>query len=86
MHKYFLNSIPDALSNYFTNVHDIHNYNTRQSVGLYIPKVSTTLAKNSIKFRGPTIWNEIIKLNINLDISEATFSHKVKIIIKAGIL
>jgi hypothetical protein len=86
MHKFHLNSIPDALSNYFTNVHDIHKYNTRHSVGLYIPKVSTSLAKNSIKYRGPTIWNEVIKLNINVDISEATFSYKVKILIKDGAL
>ena len=38
---------------------DLHSYNTRGSLNFHLPQIRTTVAKNSIFFKGPTIWNNL---------------------------
>jgi len=78
MYKYHSSSLPDVFSSYFPYVASIHDYATRQSNCLYIPSVRTNLGKMSIKYRGPILWNELIKSNLTLYYSEPVFSYQVK--------
>ena len=52
---------PAYLSNGFTNVRDMHSYNTRGSVSdYYISDVpSSSLVHNSFGFRGRMEWNSL---------------------------
>ena len=57
---------------------DIHAYDTRESNQLHIPSVKKKIGKRCIKYDGFEIWNNVIKLNIPRDTSEAGFKILVK--------
>ena len=80
MYRWYLNDIPDSFLYYFTPVSAIHDHCTRQSDGLFIPAFKTYLGKTCLTYRGPYIWNKILKLQINLDSSEVVFTHCVKMV------
>jgi len=59
-HRY---TLPDAFYNYFTSNSLIHNYATRQKVGLHLFSVNTTLGQRSIQYKScqwqrETIFND----------------------------
>ena len=66
MFKYVNNMTPDVLDNFFRNVSDIHQLNTRNATqnSLYVTLRSTTRGQQTFKYYGPNIWDFIIK-NIN---------------------
>ena len=66
MFKYVNNMTPDVFDNFFRNVSDIHKHNTRNATQnlLYVTFRGTTGGQQTFKYRGPHIWNFIIK-NIN---------------------
>ena len=84
MYRWYLNDIPGSFLYYFTPVSAVHYHFTRQSDGVFIPAFKTNLRKTWLTFRGPCIWNKILKLKINLDSSEVVFmktsKHYVKMI------
>ena len=52
--------VPDYLCDLFTNVSDIHNYDTRQSgADLILPKPKTNSMKNAFSYRGAEAWNTL---------------------------
>ena len=60
MHKVKNRLVPDYLCDLFTNVSDIHNYDTRQSgADLILPKPKTNSMKNAFSYRGAESWNTL---------------------------
>ena len=79
MHRVHDGQIPELFEGYFTRNCDVHDHYTRQRFFLHVPKVKTNLGKFGIRYRGIVcIWNEILKLGINPDTSEAVFFKTVK--------
>ena len=79
MYKCYHNLLPSVFDTYFIRTRDIHKYGTRQATAYFdIPKVKTEYRKSSIQFRGPFIWNKIIKNKISPNISIHTFKSKLK--------
>ena len=86
MYRWYLNDVPDLFHDFFTPVSEVHSHFTRQSEGLFIPTFKTNLGKTCLSYRGPFIWNKILKLKINLDTSEAVFMKTLKHCVKIGLL
>ena len=86
MYRWYLNDIPDLFYDYFTPVSAVNYHFTRQSDGLFVPTFKTNLGKTCLTYRGPYIWNKILKLKINLDSSEAVFMKTLKHCVKTGLL
>ena len=59
MYKVKNRLLPDFFQNVFFLNSSIHNYNTRQSQYFHLFPVRTNTRLFSIKFRGPSVWNEI---------------------------
>ena len=77
IYDYHNNNLPDAFSNYFKTISEIHQYNTRSSVlGYHLPPVSSNFGKFSIKFSCSKIWNSIDK-NIKV-LPRKSFQKKIK--------
>ena len=77
MYKCYHKKVPAVFHGLFTSVLDVHNYGTRQRNNLYFTKVKTNLGMSGISYRGPLIWNRILKSGINLNTSESAFSKEV---------
>ena len=54
-------NLPTIFDNFFKNVTEVHNYNTRSSTKqlLYLPKARTNYGKFDIRYCGSVIWNSI---------------------------
>ena len=59
--------VPSHFSSYFTRFSNIHNYSTRQSMRLSLPKVKQNFGKRTFLFTGAEIFN---KLPLNIVKSE----------------
>ena len=77
MYQCHHNKLPVIFSDYFNQIADVHEHNTRQCIGLYAVPMKTDLGLTCISHRGPVIWNEILK-NINPDTSEVSFKKALK--------
>ena len=64
----------------------VHSHATRQSNLLYCKTINTNLGRSKLSYRGPFIWNKIIKSKINPDTSEGVFVKSIKQGIKVGII
>ena len=71
-------SIPDIFQSFFTSNQDVHNYVTRSANLLHIPKIKSDLSKFGISYHGTKIWNVILGLGLNLDVSEVSFKIAIK--------
>ena len=69
---------------YSHQIRDVHRYNTRQSNQLYCPKSKTNLGKTKFSYRGPYIWNHIMKNDIDPNTTETVFSKSIYKIIMNG--
>jgi len=80
MFKIDKNMQPKNLQNFFAEVTQIHNRNTRSSHNnkLYLPKYRFNHLQRSIKYRSVKIWNKIPSDLINHFLS--TFLKKYKLI------
>ena len=86
MFSWYHNSVPFILQDKFEPVKNVHNHETRQKNHLYIPAVRTERGKTSIAYKGPIIWNQILKASINPATSEAVFSKTLKQCIKVSLI
>ena len=57
VHKQRLGDTPEAFNNYFTEVNEHHNINTRQAKNLHVPRENNWGMK-SMKYRGAVLWNK----------------------------
>ena len=79
MYKCYHNLLPPIFDSDFVRTRGIHQYDTRQAPAYFdIIKVRTEYRKASIRFRGPTIWNNLINNKISPDIGICTFKFKLK--------
>ena len=77
--------LPALFDAHFTRFSDVHSIDTRQAPNHYqIPKVRTEYRKLSISFRGPSIWNNIMKKNISPDVTLITFKYHLKGLLLSG--
>ena len=61
MFHYYHNQLPNAYVNFFQSVSSVHQYRTRlaSKASYYTALIRTNYGKFSIKFMGPTVWNQI---------------------------
>ena len=77
MFKYHNSILPATFNNLFTKNSNFHNYPTRNSNRLRIPRVRTKLADNFVTKQGVLIWNEISgKFDTNTSLN--VFKHNLK--------
>ena len=63
LHDVRVNVAPDVITRKFELIN--HNYPTQYSEDNYkLPKVKSTLAKFSIRYRAPHIWNNMIPVKM----------------------
>ena len=62
MHKYVNNMLPELFVDFFSNVTDLHHYNTRHANrnSIYVTFHSSTRGQQSFSHCGPRIWNFIL--------------------------
>ena len=77
MHHY-LGKLPSNFNNFFMNVSDRHQYNTRLASrnSLALPPARTNYGIFNIRFSGPKIWNSID--NSIRDLNTCSFKRKLK--------
>ena len=66
VYQYHHNKLPVIFADYFRQIADVLEHNTRQCISLYTVPMKTDLGLTCISHRGPIIRNEILK-NINPD-------------------
>ena len=76
MYKYYHNDLPHVFDMFENNV-NIHQYSTRQSGMLHVPRCRTELGKMSFRYQAVVIWNKIYS-NIKVDVKIGTFKHHLK--------
>ena len=76
IHKQQKGETPDAFIDYFPEVNTRHGIPTRQQDDMVIPRCSN-FAKKSMRYRGPSLWNQISKETKEID-STKTFSKHIK--------
>ena len=61
MYRFKNRLLPLVFNNFFTEVSEVHRYNTRSAAkqSSYLPEVRTTYGKFNIRFQAPVIWNAI---------------------------
>ena len=58
--EFLNNKLPPVLNNLFTMKSTIHNYPTRGTLNLYVPKTNTVkFGINSLRYKGPLNWNHL---------------------------
>ena len=62
----------------FTKNSDIHVHNTRQTCHYHMPLCRTNLGKCGLRYVGASVWNSILSVNINPNVSEFIFSRSLK--------
>ena len=89
MYNWYNEKLPSPFEGSFKYVRDVHSHETRAAVdldSLYTPKFNTDPGQNSYTYSGATIWNKVLKAEINPDVSECVFSKSVKQCIKVGLI
>ena len=63
MYKYVNSKTPDVFNNFFSNISDIHQHDTRNATQkqIYVTFHGTTRGQKTFSYCGPHIWNFIIK-------------------------
>ena len=63
---------------FFIKKSEIHAHDTRQKYHYHIPSFKTNLGKNSLRYTGVDFRNEILKLGLNPETSDNSFSKGLK--------
>ena len=84
MHAFINGKQPIPFNNMFTFNSYIHNHGTRQESRLHTPVGKTSFSYKTIKFRGVSIYNNIIFLNIDTKCSTAAFKAQLKDLLLSG--
>ena len=84
MYRWHTGLLPSIFNDHFVHNKNIHSCNTRQSNWLLVPRVKTEYRKRTIRYRGATVWNFMMKNNINPNKSEASLAHQLKNLILAS--
>ena len=80
MHNFRNGKLLDIFKEYFKTFADIHTINTRDNNMRYqLPLASNKFGENTIKFRGPQIWN-LLDIDIKETEKLKQFRNKFKAI------
>ena len=69
--------MPTVFDDMFNYNQNIHLYATRQSKALHVPMCRSLITSKTIRYKGVSIWNIIIKC-IELNCSLFTFKRKLR--------
>ena len=88
MYNWHHKLLPQVFEDSFVLVSDIHDKETRQSANknVFPPKFRNDRGQNSYTYRCTILWNRILNIKINPDVSEAVFCKSIKQCIKVGLL
>ena len=78
MFNVYNRNVPHICEGFFTQNHEIHDYNTIIASNLHVPSCSTNLSQTGIRYHGAMVWNKILKAGLNPDCSEASFKQMLK--------
>ena len=78
MFKLYHGKLPSMFENMFCLNQSVHHYSTRQATLLHIPTVMTNRSKQTTRYEGCIIWNEVLKSNIPVQCSLPTFKYHFK--------
>ena len=78
MFKHHHALLPPTCNNLFNENRAFHNYPTRHSKNLRIPRVKSKLAENFITKQGVIIWNDLTA-NFDVNTSIHVFKRNIKI-------
>jgi hypothetical protein len=61
VHKFMhhKDSLPSVFLNYFSQNNAVHEYETRHSGSLHMPRMRSLLGQRCIKYKGCSLWNSI---------------------------
>ena len=66
IYLYYMDQLPLEIKDIFTTNESVNPYNTRSGKLLFIPQVNTThYAIKSLRYNGPTIWNDFFRITVN---------------------
>ena len=67
MYKFHNNLLPSYFDAFFTEIRNVHSYNTRAATNesCYLPRARTNYRLFNIRFQGPKVWNSLAE-NIKL--------------------
>ena len=87
MYRCYHTILPPLFNSLFTRNCYVHDHNTRQaSVYFAIPLDKTNYCQGSIRYKGPSIWNEIMKRKVCPDVAICTFKFHLKNKLLNGII
>ena len=88
MYRWHHNKVPAMFIDCFPHIRDVHDHDTRQSARneLYFSGFKTPLSQRRFMYMAPFIWNNILRNNINVEMSEYCFTKTIKHSIKVGLL
>ena len=88
MYRWHHKETPAMFINCFPHIRDLHDHDTRQSARneLYFSGFKTPLSQRRFMYKAPFIWNNILRNNINVEMSEFCFLKTIKHSIKVGLL
>ena len=79
VYKFKISALPKVFDSFFTRNIDVHSYRTRQILNYYPPRCKTDIGKNSVKYRGCILWNNLNSKTKSMSVSLSTFKcHIVK--------
>ena len=78
MFKFYKEKLPSIFDDFFTCNRDIHDHNTRRANNLHYANFDTELGKRSIGYWGVLVRNALLPLNLNLNVTIATFKNNFK--------
>jgi len=78
MFKVYKDEVPELFVTFFNNNSEFYEYYTRQRDHIHVPETDSNLTKFAIRYRGTIIWNNILKLRVDPNCSEAVFTKVLK--------
>ena len=77
MYLFYKKELPMVFNSIFIKNNEIHQYPTRQTNLLHIPRIRTALTQSTFIYTGPKLWNSLSS-DIRETISLSTFKYKLK--------
>ena len=84
MYHVYTSEVVTVFQRLFSTNRNIHTHETRQSDHFNIPLYHKNIGKSSIRYRGAVIWNNVLKIGIELNCSKMIFKQHLKSHISAG--
>ena len=77
---------PTCLEHFSQKNDEIHTHDTRQKSHYHIPPFKTNIDKNSLRYTGAVLWIGILKVGLNSETSDYSFSKGLKSVLLDNLL